>query len=124
MCEEGVDLDADLDGHRRIREAIERLVDEGHGFVDIQTVPVDPAPYDWCAKKLRFRIVDRPNRIRARDGFVEVTGAVEDLKVFHTFFEVGISESPSHSHYDYYDGNEWVHPMSVSLVINYPPRSG
>lgn len=76
----------------------------------------DSHPYEACLGLLRVSRSDGPTKVAvAPDGAVDVSGSPSNLEAFASFLEC---EAGSHNHYEYYEGNSWIAPDSVPLVVS------
>lgn len=81
---------------------------------------IDPAPYQAVLSKLVVTLSDGPTKISVADGHaVHITGSQPCLEALASFFDLGGDPSDgAHAHYEYYEGNNFIAPDSVPLVIN------
>jgi hypothetical protein len=86
---------------------------------------VDPTPYNSTLTRLSVQLSNGPAKVSVWDEEVCVEGSREALEAFASFFnfEPDATER-SHLHYEYYDGNEWIDPGSVPLVIRVKKSNG
>jgi hypothetical protein len=80
---------------------------------------IDPAPYVSALSTLVIEKEDGPARVRvANREEIHVAGSPGCLEAFASFFDFhDDAESGAHSHHEYYDGNKWVAPDSIPLVV-------
>jgi hypothetical protein len=80
---------------------------------------IDPAPYHSALSKLIIMKGQGPVRISLKDEIeILVEGSTDCLEGFASFFEFeSDAEKGTHSHFDYYEGNNWIAPDSIPLVI-------
>jgi hypothetical protein len=80
---------------------------------------VDPTPYNSALARLSVRLSSGRAKVSVWNEGVSVEGSREALEAFASFFnfEPDAAER-SHIHYEYYDGNAWIDPGSIPLVIS------
>ncbi len=79
----------------------------------------NPAPYADALFNLIGRVTMGPTKISIFDKNVEVVGSQSSFENFTSFFNFHESTSvDSHYHHEYYEGNSYVHPQSVPLVVS------
>ncbi|BAZ51805.1 hypothetical protein JMG10_38835 [Nostoc ellipsosporum NOK] len=104
---------------RSIRQSILELLQSQDVQICILANEVDPAPYDSCLNSLLICKSDCSLKVMLSASSLKIEGTLEKLKVFAGWFDFSDStESGYHNHFDYYEGNEWVDPASVPLVIS------
>lgn len=81
-----------------------------------------PAPYDYVISHLRVEIGTKPAKaILTNREVLLVQGSRESLRAFASLFEFEPSASHGdHSHFEYeaYEGNRFVSPGSMAIVIS------
>ncbi|MEH2325610.1 MAG: hypothetical protein V7K32_19025 [Nostoc sp.] len=114
-----IDLSGTPGDLRNICQSILELFEAQDVQVYIPANEVDPEPYDSCLNSLLIRKSDCSVKVMVAGSSLKIEGTPEKLKVFADWFNFGDStESGYHSHFEYYEGNEWVDPASVSLIIS------
>ncbi|MEH1933128.1 MAG: hypothetical protein V7L14_05265 [Nostoc sp.] len=114
-----IDLSGTPGDLRSIRQSIIELLQAEDVQVCIPANEVDPAPYDSCLNSFLIRKSDCSLKVMVAGSSLKIEGTPEKLEVFADWFNFDNStESGYHQHFDYYEGNEWVDPGSVSLVIS------
>ena len=90
---------------------------EGRSFIADQTV--DAAPYEACLKGLTIRRGTGPVRVSVESAEVKVLGSPGTLAAFSSFFDFP-DDAPfgSHSHHEWFEGNDFVAKDSVPLVVS------
>lgn len=80
---------------------------------------VDPNQYELVAEGLE--IVRKGEAVRVSvsdDKIVKIEGSKENLEKFSSFLEFEENAvTGRHSHYEHYDGNEWIASDSMPLII-------
>lgn len=76
-------------------------------------------PYDYLLSSLKVNVTKGPTCISINDNCLIATGSKDNLQKFASFFHFNKSKTKgSHNHFDYFDGNKYVDPLSLSLVIS------
>ncbi|MFW9263635.1 hypothetical protein [Nostoc sp. CALU 546] len=114
-----IDLSGTSTDLKSIRQSILELLQSQDVQICIPANEVDPAPYDSCLNSLLIRKSDCSLKVMVSASSLRIEGTAEKLKVFAGWFDFNDStESGYHNHFNYYEGNEWVDPASVPLVIS------
>jgi hypothetical protein len=80
----------------------------------------DPSPYSEILRRMTIIRAEGPTRITVVDDeSLKVDGSDENLKRFASFFDFDLDAGVGdHSHYEYYEGNEYIASDSVPIVIS------
>jgi hypothetical protein len=79
----------------------------------------DPAPYQTRLLSIRFTRATGPTRVSISLGQeLVVAGSDQNLGLFSSWLDFERATPPTHQHYEYYPGNQWVAPDSLPLVIS------
>lgn len=80
----------------------------------------DPAPYTQTLGKLRLRLGDGPTNLRLATGTtLEIEGSAENLERLASFFDFNPAAADGlHQHYEYYEGNDYIAPEALPLVVH------
>ena len=80
---------------------------------------IEPSPYNVALSKLVVEKGQCPTKVSLRnEKEIHVEGSPYCLEGFASFFDFKPDAGKgAHSHYEYYEGNEWVAPDSIPLVI-------
>ncbi|MCW8880332.1 MAG: hypothetical protein OQK51_25010 [Kangiellaceae bacterium] len=79
---------------------------------------INPEPYERVLNSLTIHKNDGPTLIEEVQGTLVVSVSPENLERFLSFFEFDKeSKVGDHSHFDYLDGDIYVHKDSRSLVV-------
>lgn len=86
-------------------------------------IPVDknanPAPYDESLNALVGHVTTGPTKVSVIDNCLEVVGSQASFAEFASFFSFDeYTSEGAHNHHEYFDGNTYIHPKSVPLVIS------
>jgi hypothetical protein len=84
----------------------------------IEGAIVDAQPYDGCLSAVSIIKSDTLTKVSVVEDYLQIEGDSKSLKGFASWFDFPDDTwSGYHHHFDYWDGNEWVDPDSMSLVI-------
>lgn len=83
----------------------------------------NPAPYDSRLRAIEFIRRSGPVTVSVEGEVLRVSGSSDNLKLFESWLEFDGCSAPYHCHYDYYEGNPWIAPASLPLVISLEPDS-
>ena len=82
----------------------------------------DPAPYEKALKRMIVAIGQSPAKVSLAGGDeMRVEGSPESLEAFTAYFDFEPDAAAGvHSHFEHYEfeGNRWVAPGSVPLVVS------
>lgn len=80
---------------------------------------INSEPWDFVAKSLNIVENDKPVKVSVSDGnIIKIEGSKENLEAFTSFLIFDEDAvSGSHSHYEYYEGNEYINSESFPLII-------
>ena len=82
----------------------------------------DPAPYERILKRMVVTLGQSPAKVSvAGADEMRVEGSPESLEAFTSYFDFGPDAAAgTHSHFEYYEfeGNRWVAPDSLPLVVS------
>ena len=77
-----------------------------------------PTPYEQSIAALIVRRGTGPTLISVLDQDVVAVGADHCLEAFASWFAWPLdAKFSAHAHYEYFEGNEWIAPKSIPLVI-------
>lgn len=76
---------------------------------------VDPAPFTRCLTGLRVRRSAYPACVAVDGEELIIAGTNETLALFCSFLESAAQDG--HVHYEYYEGDEYISPDSLPLVV-------
>ena len=105
---------------QNLRKDILKLINTDLKGIFIQTESnFNPTPWDFVSKHLEIIKGVSPVKVSvSKKRVVQLEGIQESLEKFSSFlnFEKNAA-SGLHSHYEYFEGNEWIHPDSIPLII-------
>jgi hypothetical protein len=80
----------------------------------------DPAPYERALAKMVIRVGRGPTNITLQgDAGVYVEGSPDNLERLASFFDFALDAGEGqHQHYEYFEGNEYIAPDAIPLVIH------
>lgn len=102
------------------REILALLKSEVSQIVFEADSNVESAPYSSVLSKLVIAKGHCPTRVSLKnEKEIYVEGSPNYLEAFASFFDFKTNAGKGkHSHYEYYEGNDWIAPDSIPLVIN------
>ncbi len=115
------DVEGTLEELQAVRQALLSLASSDSGKWSVQgDTSGDPKPFDAFLRRLEIVIAEGPTRARVTDDEVlSIIGNAECLEALASFFDVPAGAKPGwHVHYEHYDGNKWVAPDSVPLIVS------
>ena len=118
--ENELDISGTIDELQEVRQKIIAFLDSNISSLVIEANPnFDPQPYLLTIPKMVIEKGQDPIKVSVVNANeVNVKGALESLEGFESFFDFDPgAKSGAHSHYEYYEGNEWVAQNSITLVI-------
>ena len=80
---------------------------------------VNSEPWESVAKGLEIIQNDKPVKVSISDEeIIKIEGSKDNLEKLTSFLEFDKNAvSGSHSHYEFYEGNEWITADSIPLII-------
>ena len=79
---------------------------------------IKPEPFNRVLKRLIIYKCSGPTLVKEINGALVVSGSLENLERFLSFFEFDKeSKTGEHSHFDYFEGDIYVHQDSKSMVV-------
>ncbi len=123
---EGCDISAKPAELRAVGEVVQRLASAGHGshsFPGDTSLP--PEPYDRVLSQLTIRVASGPVCATVDGDTLNIEVGPEFLAPFASFFDFDDgTPAGHHHHHEYFEGNDYVSPKSVPLVIGVGGRIG
>ena len=116
-----LDISGTADELRAVRRDILGLVKSGGARISFEAdSAIDPTPYESALSKLVIEKGQGPTLVSLKsDGEVHVAGSSYCLEAFASFFDFEPDTARgAHSHHEYYEGDEWIAPDSIPLVIS------
>jgi hypothetical protein len=122
MVIRATDAELEISGSQRelnaLADRIETIGVKGE-VAQIAEAGADPRPYDRCLVYLKVRASNGPTRVAVVGDELVVTGAMEMLGKFASFFRFDPADQPgAHHHHDWFDGHGYIAEDSRSLVIS------
>jgi hypothetical protein len=116
-----VDISGTVDELQFVRREILNLTqsDASQIIIDADS-DIDPAPYKSVLSKLIILKTDCSTKVSLKDEKeIQVEGSPDCLAGLASFFDFNLDDGKgAHSHYEYYEGNQWIAPDSMPLVIS------
>jgi hypothetical protein len=81
-------------------------------------IDFDPAPYSSC---LNFATIYKSEdliKVTINLDHLEIHGSPKNLEIFAGWFNCEDETAHYHCHFEYYPGNDLIHPDSLPLVIS------
>ncbi len=116
-----VDISGKTDDLQRVRQTIIDLAEGDHCTVALfADSTIKPDPYDSVIQKMLFMKGEGPAKVSLlNEKTIKIEGQPDNLKRLASYFDFEpASAIGQHSHYEYYEGNEWIAPDSIPLVIS------
>lgn len=114
-----IELRGTLQDLQNVRQSILDLLQTDEVQINISAnVNVEPAPYSSRLSFITIRKGIGSTKVTVATEHLEVAGNPDCLAKFAEWFDFEGSESNCHCHFDYYEGNEWIAPDSLPLVIS------
>jgi hypothetical protein len=114
-----IELGGTLEDLQYVRQSILRLlqIDEVQAVVPV-AIDFNPAPYSDKLSSLVIRKSEGSTLVTIVANYLEVKGNSNHLESFADWFNFEANQSHYHCHFEYYPGNEWIHPDSLPLIIS------
>ena len=117
---EAIDISGSWEDVESFRQEILRFLKTDSEKIQIEIEKnINSEPWNYIAKNLEIVQNDLPVEISiSTDRVIKIKGSKANLEKFTSFLifdEKAVSGS--HSHYEYYEGNEWISPESFPLII-------
>jgi hypothetical protein len=115
-----IDISGKVDDLQGVRQSIIDLAEGNHCSVALfGESEFDPAPFNSVIQKILLMKGEGPTKVALlNEKTIKVEGQSENLKRLASFFDfASTSAMGEHSHYEYYEGNEWIAADSIPLVI-------
>jgi len=78
----------------------------------------DPSPYKKALNIIKGNVTGGPIKISVVNDVVIVEGSKESFDTFSSYFDFDVNDkSGSHRHHEYFEGDSYVLPNSVPMVI-------
>lgn len=99
-----------------ISDRVERLQPGEHLVVACSTAG-DPSPYASHLRQLRIEVAHGPVAVSVRDEVLNISGSLLTIQAFASFLVFHGEQPGMHNHFEYFEGNEFISPTSIPLVI-------
>lgn len=116
---EGCDISGTPSELRAIKNLICHAITNNDSFTVEAETMANPWPYQRLLHSLALKVIPGPVCARVIGDVLEVRGSAEFLEKFSSWFAFR-DDTPvgHHGHYEYYEGNIYVSPDSIPLVIS------
>ena len=120
--QEDVEIAASIEGLKHLHDAILALIgrDIPEIYFDADRT-IRPEPWKSVGRGLNVICKEKkPARVSiSKDGILTIEGSDENLEGFASFLLFAKeAANGSHSHFEFHEGNEYVAPDSIPLVIS------
>ena len=115
-----LDISGTVDELQAVRRGILTLVKSDANRISFEAdSAIEPSPYNTALSKLVIAEGQCPTKVSLKDEEVHVEGSPYCLEAFASFFDFKPDAGEgAHSHYEYCEGDEWISPDSIPLVIS------
>jgi glycerate kinase len=114
-----IDLGGTSQDLQYVRQSILSLIQATETQVSISVATdFNPAPYSDRLSSLIIRKGKGATKVAIVTNQLEIEGNFEKLEAFADWFDFEADGSDYHCHFEYYPGDTWVDPDSLSLVIS------
>jgi hypothetical protein len=101
-----------------VRVGIIRFISSNEQHIVFSAVNCDPAPYQKSLSSLKVIRGSGPTCVSVESDNLVISGSDESLARFSTWFEFPSNTSGgTHAHYEYFPGDPYISPDSLTLVI-------
>jgi hypothetical protein len=115
-----LDISGTVDELRTVRREILHMIESDTARITfVADSSIEPSPYDSALSMLVVVKGQCPTKISLKnEEEIHIEGSPYCLEAFASFFDFKPDAGKgAHSHYEYYEGNEWIAPDSIPLVI-------
>jgi hypothetical protein len=115
-----LDISGTIDELQMVRRKILDLIESDAARISFEADSmIEPSPYDTALSRLVVVKGQCPTRVSLKnEEELHIDGSLDWLEAFTSFFDFKPNVGKGlHSHYEYYEGNEWIAPDSMPLVI-------
>jgi hypothetical protein len=114
-----IDLGGTPEDLQYVRQSILHLLqaDEVQSVISA-AIEFNPEPYSGRLSSLVIKKSEGSTKVAIVVDYLEVQGNSKHLESFADLFSFEANQSHYHCHFEYYPGNEWIHPDSLPLVIS------
>lgn len=118
---QGLDLSGTPQELRVIADAIEEMIESDQKSILFNAnTEFDPTPYNFVIPTLKVQIGVGPTKVSVTDEELLIEGAPIHLNgllaSLRCFWPT--ARSPEHTHFEHFDGCDWISPDSAPLVIS------
>jgi hypothetical protein len=115
-----IDLSGSPKALQFIGKSIINLVHDREKLICVVEAAIfNPTPYDICLKSLSICKSNTLIKILVLANSLYIQGSQDTLAIFASWLlDFDDTWCGHHRHIDYYEGNEWIDPRSIPLVIS------
>lgn len=118
--DEMVDISGTWQEFEKLRLDILRFLEsnEGNVFIDVDT-KINSEGWDFILESLEIDQKGDAVKVSVKENkILKIKGSEENLKIFASWLESNENiPSGYHSHYEFYEGNEFINSDSLPLII-------
>lgn len=117
---EAIDISGSWKDVEAFRQEVLKFIQTDLKGIHIETeANIKSAPWDFIASGLQLIQNDESVKVSVtEDKVIIIEGSKVSLEKFASFLEFEENASiGSHSHYEHYEGNEWITADSIPLII-------
>jgi len=103
-----------------VRTAILEAVKSTAAQVEFKAdTSIDPSPYDATLSRLVVEMGTGPTKVSVTNGAIRIVGSPSSLEMLASFLNFKPdAQRGDHTHYEHYEGNQWIAPDSVPLIFS------
>jgi hypothetical protein len=103
-----------------VRSAVLEAAQSTAAHVELNAdASIDPSPYDAMLSRLVVETGTGPTKVSVTNDAIHIVGSPSCLETLASFLNFKPdAQRGDHTHYEYYEGNQWIAPDSVPLVFS------
>ena len=115
-----LDISGTVPELHELRRAVLKAAASSAAVIEIDAdSSIDPSPYDTVLSKLIVETVSGPTKVSVTNDTVHIGGSSNCLEALASFLNFkSDAQEGDHAHYEHYEGNQWIAPDSVPLVLS------
>jgi hypothetical protein len=115
-----LDLSGSPKALQYVGQLILNLINDRYQVICVVEAAIfDPSPYNVCLKSLSICKSNTLIKILVLANSLYIQGSQDMLAIFASWFlDFDDTWCGHHRHINYYEGNEWIDPRSIPLVIS------
>lgn len=115
-----IEISGNTEDLRQIELSIEELIadQEARRIMIDAALNASPDPYERLMEAIDIHKSNGPILVLVQDERLVISASPENLDVLSSYFEFSDDEDEgAHNHFEYFDGDMYVHPRSRSFVV-------